>query len=229
MGLILLITIFVLPFYLCYIILKSISSPRVHTKIIPGKNGEVLTANYLSKLNQEEYLVINDITLKKGMWTGQIDHLVISRFGIFVVETKDWKGRLYGYTNNKYLTLCCGRKSFTVYNPLVQNMNHISLLEKILYGYYNLNIVSIVAFTPRISFRTGSGSFLFISEIIDYIKKYNEPIMSINKRDSIYRLLLKLKEEGKSLESEHIQFVQSMALDKELENCRVRLSSQYRY
>lgn len=53
-----------------------------------GLRGEKRVSKILKKLNQEEYTVFNDLTLKNDNSTSQIDHLIISTYGIFIVELK---------------------------------------------------------------------------------------------------------------------------------------------
>ena len=62
-----------------------------------GDIGESRTAYYLHKLPTDTYTVFNDVivTDSEGRTT-QIDHIVVSRYGIFVVETKCYKGWIFG-------------------------------------------------------------------------------------------------------------------------------------
>lgn len=54
-----------------------------------GARGERLVHNALtSVLNDQDYRVLTDLILPVAGGTTQIDHLVLSRFGIFVIETK---------------------------------------------------------------------------------------------------------------------------------------------
>lgn len=71
---------------------------------IKGKIGEKTIATVLSFLNKSQYKVINNIVLKTGGRTSQIDHLVISDFGIFVIETKNYKGWILGNEYSYYWT-----------------------------------------------------------------------------------------------------------------------------
>ena len=60
-----------------------------------GISGELVASYFLNKLDKSEYYIINNIILKIGDRTTQIDHIVVSPYGIFVIETKDWKGKIY--------------------------------------------------------------------------------------------------------------------------------------
>ena len=54
-----------------------------------GEFGERTVSSYLEDLPCEDYLVFNDLLIKDGNHTTQIDHIVISRYGVFVLETKN--------------------------------------------------------------------------------------------------------------------------------------------
>ena len=56
---------------------------------VKGYVGEKLVSKRLSKLNKRKYKVINNLLLKTSKGTTQIDHIVISQYGLFVIETKN--------------------------------------------------------------------------------------------------------------------------------------------
>jgi len=65
-------------------------------KEIVGKAGEYWTKKELKKLGKE-YLIINDLMIRtEDKKTHQIDHVVISKYGIFVIETKQYDGYITG-------------------------------------------------------------------------------------------------------------------------------------
>ena len=66
---------------------------------VKGYVGEKLVSKRLSKLNKRKYKVINNLLLKTSKGTTQIDHIVISQYGLFVIETKNYKGII---TGNEY-------------------------------------------------------------------------------------------------------------------------------
>lgn len=65
---------------------------RVNRSRIKGSWGEYKVARQLKKLNPEEYKVINRLLFRTEDRSSQIDHVVVSRFGIYVIETKNFKG-----------------------------------------------------------------------------------------------------------------------------------------
>ena len=47
----------------------------------------------------DEYHVMDDVMLKTTNGTTQIDHIVVSKYGIFAIETKNYRGEIYGNDN----------------------------------------------------------------------------------------------------------------------------------
>lgn len=86
-----------------------------------------------SVLDETEYRVLSDLILPIEGGTTQIDHIVLSRFGIFVVETKNMSGWIFGSADQPKWTQVQkggGRRNFQ--NPLRQNHAHVKAVECIL-------------------------------------------------------------------------------------------------
>lgn len=113
-----------------------------------GNEAENKVARILENLGVE-YYVFNNVLLKTGGGTTQIDHVVISPYGVFVIETKSHKGTIFGDCSGKYWTQCLyGKKggNYTFYNPYLQNAGHL----KNLYKLFNLNcsyFLGLIVFT----------------------------------------------------------------------------------
>ncbi len=75
-------------------------------RLIPskGKVGEKRVATILKRLPEDDYKVINDLLLSSNGYSTQIDHIVVSVYGIFVIETKFYQGWIYGGENSEYWT-----------------------------------------------------------------------------------------------------------------------------
>jgi hypothetical protein len=126
------------PFILLAILFK------IFYPIIKGKVGEAAVKKNLKTLSPEEYIHIHDIMIPSRDGTTQIDHVVVSPYGIFVVETKNYEGWIYGSENSKYWTQVLNKNSkHKFFNPLRQNYGHVKALEQLL-GVTGLR--SVVAF-----------------------------------------------------------------------------------
>ncbi|MFN0222641.1 nuclease-related domain-containing protein [Paenibacillus sp. KR2-11] len=79
----------------------------------------------------------------------QIDHVIISPYGLFVIETKNYAGEIKGGRSDKKWTVS---NRYTMYNPLLQNYGHVKALERILGEFPSLLYISMVSFTMRCRF-----------------------------------------------------------------------------
>lgn len=88
---------------------------------IKGYFGEKSVAFFLSKLDDTKYKVINNIMLQVGNKTTQIDHVVVSNYGIFVIETKNYKGWITGNEFDEYWKQTIYKRKEKLHNPIKQN------------------------------------------------------------------------------------------------------------
>lgn len=113
-----------------------------------GRRGEKIVARELKRLRGNGSIVLNDILLSAGPGrTAQIDHIVVSRRGVFVIETKSLAGRISGSEHSQYWTQHLSTQSRQIYNPLLQNRGHIRTLRRLLKDYDEGLFVSMVVFT----------------------------------------------------------------------------------
>ena len=70
-----------------------------------GKSGEAIVKFWVKKfLDPNKYRIISDVIFKSGDGTTQIDHIVVSEYGIFVIETKNMKGWIFGSKDSEMWT-----------------------------------------------------------------------------------------------------------------------------
>jgi len=86
-----------------------------------------VSAKYL--LDKDVYHAIHNVTLETSDGTTQIDHIFVSRYGIFVVETKNYKGWIFGSEHQAMWTQRIFKVSHKFQNPLRQNYKHLKALE----------------------------------------------------------------------------------------------------
>ncbi len=120
---------------------------------LKGVFGEFLVNRLLSKLPESDYTLIKDVTLPTNDGTTQVDHIVVSRYGIFVVETKNMKGWIFGSARQKQWTQKIYRHSSKFQNPLHQNYKHIKALETLL-GCNEEHLHSVIVFIGDSTFKT---------------------------------------------------------------------------
>ncbi|MGP8153034.1 MAG: NERD domain-containing protein [Smithella sp.] len=111
--------------------------------------------NTLGKLmiDKNEYHLIKNVTLPIENGTTQIDHVIVSVYGVFVVETKNIKGWIFGSPNQPMWTQKIYKHSDKFQNPLHQNYKHVKTLEQLL-GLKDDQIHSLVVFIGDSTFKT---------------------------------------------------------------------------
>lgn len=115
------------------ILIVIIASICAKTPESRGKRGENQVKRIIGKTVENEKYVINNLTLVNDGKTSQIDHVVINPRGIFVIETKNYSGRVYGSEKQLEWTqvLAYGNVKNKFYNPLKQNATHVYNVKKI--------------------------------------------------------------------------------------------------
>lgn len=127
-----------------------------------GKIGENKVFKALCAKLDKEYRVLNDVIIPDNVGgTTQIDHIVLSHFGIFVIETKNLKGWIFGSMDSKMWIQQIFNEKYQFYNPIKQNYKHIACLAK-------LTNLPKRYFFPVIVF-VGDSSIKTINELPDYV------------------------------------------------------------
>ncbi|HAS6641612.1 TPA: nuclease, partial [Vibrio parahaemolyticus] len=145
---------------------------------LKGVFGEFLVNRLLSKLPESDYTLIKDVTLPTNDGTTQVDHIVVSKYGIFVVETKNIKGWIFGSARQKHWTQKIYRHSSKFQNPLHQNYKHIKALETLL-GCSEEHLHSVIVFIGDSTFKTEMPpNVTYARGSIRYIQQFNEIVFS---------------------------------------------------
>ena len=119
-----------------------------------GRIGEEWVRDTLERLDQEQFAVMRNVILPFGGKTTEIDAIVFSRFGIFVIEVKTWSGWIFGQRGDKTWTVAYpgGRKK-RFGNPLRQNHGHVKALAAVT-GLPPDIFHSVVVFLGECEFKT---------------------------------------------------------------------------
>jgi hypothetical protein len=175
---------------------------------IKGFFGEKSIAFYLSELDSKKYKVINNLMINSEEKISQIDHIVISNYGIFVIETKNFKGWILGDESSNYWTQIIYRHKEKFYNPIKQNYAHIQALKKALKEFPDIIFYSIVVFNSEADLKIKANTeVIYDTRLIDSIGKYQREIISDEIRDRIFTCLNALNITDKNLIKEHIKSI----------------------
>ena len=146
-------------------------------------SGEARVSQLLSsQFAHPNYHLMNHVTVQMDDGTTQIDHVVVSRFGVFVIETKDYNGWLFGNANDPYWTQVLFRRKFRFQNPLFQNRRHVRAVQGLLDFLSPEAVKSVVVFTGDAEFKTTTPpGVVTIGQLPDYLRLETEMVMSLDR------------------------------------------------
>ena len=157
-----------------------------------GLFGEKIVSTILKGLNPENYKIINNLNIKNGKETAQIDHLVVSNFGIFVIETKNLSGIIYGGESTNYWTQKFSNAHKEKFlNPIRQNDWHISVLKNILKKFKDILFIPIIVFLEDADLMVSTTTdVIYIYDLLKTISRYRSEIIADDIKDEIYNFLI---------------------------------------
>lgn len=120
------------------------------------------------------------IPTAKGDFT-EVDHLVLSPFGIFVIEVKNYRGWIFGGEKQPQWTLQRFRSKYPFMNPLHQNYKHTQAIKQLLglSGQDGDRVHSVVAFSLRAEFKFPMPQNVMYTDLVgDYISRFTQPCFS---------------------------------------------------
>ncbi len=185
---------------------------RVLRKFYHKKNigwlGEKAIARELMKL-PDEYTIFNNVYLTGNNKSVQIDHIVFSPYGIFVIETKRYRGKIYGGNYTEYWTKYNFGREYKFYNPILQNYGHVRTLKSKL-NFQLDYFIPIVVFTGNAILKVESTLHVINQEqLLQTILKYQDVILQDN---DLQKAMVKLSYSSfttSETATEHIESVKS--------------------
>ena len=187
------------------IILYAILRPR-KDPIRRGAEGESKVSSILRRL-PKDYYTINNVIVPTRSATSQIDHLVISPYGIFVIETKNYTGWIFGSEDSKKWKETFKTESHYFYNPIKQNWGHIYALS----DFINLDkraFRPVVVFSNDASLNVQSTTpVIYMSQLKKYILSYTQEILSYEEVEEAYNDIKRINLAGTDLGNKHTQIV----------------------
>ena len=145
--------------------------------------GEALLSRVaLTNFGPPDYHLMNHVTLQMNDGTTQVDHILVSRFGVFVIETKDYKGWIFANANQANWTQILFKWKFKFQNPIFQNIRHVRAVQGLLDFLPPGAVKSVVVFTGYAEFKTEIPQGVFsLSKVIEYLREQTVEVMSLNR------------------------------------------------
>jgi hypothetical protein len=143
-----------------------------------GFAGEMLVHIFTKiHLDKNKFHLLKNVTLPVGDEKIQIDHIIVSRYGVFVIETKNLKGWIFGDPHQKTWTQKIFKYTKKFQNPLHQNYKHVKTLQSLL-ALNDQQIFSVVVFIGNSTFKADMpDNVIPVTRLIRYIKSKNQHVL----------------------------------------------------
>lgn len=146
--------------------------------VFKGFLGEALgSLAHKIMLDKSAYHELNNVTIPTPDGTTQIDHVIVSRYGIFVVEAKNMNGWIFGNEKSAEWTQSFPGGKFRFQNPLRQNYRHTKCLSEFL-GVEHSMLHSVVMFWGESKFKTPMPENVLDKGYTAYIKSKTDILFS---------------------------------------------------
>lgn len=166
---------------------RSYPASRVRTRgVVPFRtrsrstfqnDGEALVSRSLATyFGPPSYHLMNHVTIRLPDGTTEVDHILVSRAGVFVIETKHYKGWIFANAMQPKWTQVLFGAKFRFQNPLLQNSRHVRAVQDL------LEFLPAGAIKPVVVFKTEIPPGVFdLSGLIRYVREQTLEIMSLNR------------------------------------------------
>ena len=182
---------------------------------IKGIIGEYKVKSLIERrLDKKKYKIFNDVLLPTEDGTTQVDHVIISIFGIFVIETKNIKNWIFANTGTTWTQVIYKRKN-KFYNPVRQNYKHVKTVESLLKCSKDI-IYNTVVFSSNCEFKTDvPGGVVKLNILIPFIKSFNNEIINEDQVVEYARKIEKVRLDNTLYNKiKHINHVNDILIDK---------------
>ena len=157
-----------------------------------------------------EYKVLSDVMLYINNKITITDYIIVSIYGIFVIEAKEYKGKITGDRYGKYWDRIDKKDSYI--NPINQNNVIIKILSNLLNIEETkfINIVCILNDNKKIDIKN-DGEIIDKELVIDKILSYKEKI--IDNPDELYMIVSKNNVVNEQIRKKYYKILKNMKDD----------------
>ncbi len=189
---------------------------RFFSPCAKGAAGERKASLLLQRhLDPSVYFVLEDIYLPSKYGTTQIDHIVVSKYGVFVVETKYYAGKIYGSERAQYWTQYLPNTESRLYNPIKQNLGHLLAVSAIIKQETPTLPISIIAFKDAATLKVRTQTaVVYLSELPDAIACHTRVVYTDEQVNRIHSLLSNANIIDPEIRKQHSENVRKYVYDK---------------
>lgn len=129
-----------------------------------------------------QYYLLNNITIPFRDGTTQIDHVLVSTKGIFVIETKNYSGWIFADEKSKQWAQVLYRVKSRFQNPIHQNYLHVKAIQQLFDFLPKEQIHSAVVFTGSGQFKTSIPKGVYhLIQLVEFLKTFQDDVISLNR------------------------------------------------
>jgi restriction system protein len=145
--------------------------------------GETLVRKALIEhLPPDSWHLLNNVTLQLADGTTQIDHVLVSRYGVFVIETKHYQGWIFGDDRSREWTQVIYMRKHRFQNPLRQNYRHLKAVQAVLDFLPPEQVAGLVVFTGEAEFKSNRPSGVYsLDTLVSHLKSLDRQLLSENR------------------------------------------------
>ena len=198
-----------MPFLIAFMLIGAIALAFLRTPRGRGWLGELRVKLVIGKTKPDVRYVINDLRIRVNEEkTVQIDHVLINPNGIFVIETKNYSGIIYGTESQHEWTqvLKYGRVKNKLYNPTKQNKSHVYHITNLIGGSFP--VISAVVFVQGNTKCIRASNVYNLRGLKRLIGK-KEYHLSLDQMKSVYTRLTEVNDSSIK-NSEHIKNIRKL-------------------
>jgi hypothetical protein len=152
-------------------------------------SGDFVARTIKYSLSTGDYQLLNNVLLPSEDGTTQVDLILVSKFGVFVIREKDRPGEIHGDANSEEWKQITGAMTSTFKNPLHQNGKHVRTVMD-LARLDEQKVHSLIAFSGLAKFATEMpGNVTAGMDFLNYIKSKRQQILSVDDITKITRAI----------------------------------------
>jgi len=159
----------------------------------------------VSIFKSPNFHLLNNVTIPFQDGTTQIDHILVSTKGVFVIETKHYSGWVFGDEKSGQWMQVLYRMKSKFQNPIHQNYRHIKALQQLLDFLPKEHIRSVVVFSGSAVFKSPiPKGVVYLNQLANYLATFQEDVITTNRLEfCVGRLECKRYEITKRTDIQH--------------------------
>lgn len=176
---------------------------------------ELVSRVLLGHFRAPDYHLMNHVTLRMDDGTTQVDYIRVSRFGVFVIETKDYHGWIFANETDAKWTQVHYRLKHRFQNPIRQNFRHVLALQNLLECVSRDAIKSVVVCCGSAEFKTDiPAGVMHIDELVPFLQRHSVKLLPPNRMQyAVGRLETARLALSRQTDVEHVETLRRLGRD----------------